>query len=276
MTRAATTLADPCTGAPRRDFLLGLRHGQLVGAHVPSWCSRHGVDAGCSQRVGPPGQLTSRSYQTPAEGTGVDAPRRHRCARVVVLNDHSRRRPWGRLARSDWTWRSSVFQAHGADASGACGVPQAAAAERGSLVLRRPAALHGGDGGLRRRASLGARDRQAGPRGAADPAGLRQAVRQAAEERHARMPRRSARPRSARPCALWPSKARDQQAALSCSARAICWCGSGPSHQCPARAPGRVRHGGAPKDRLMSPSCRRLSRTRTSLCRRCARQSSQS
>src|SRR3954469_7184268 len=42
MTRAATTLADPYTGAPRRDFLLGLRHGQLVGAHVPSWCSRHG------------------------------------------------------------------------------------------------------------------------------------------------------------------------------------------------------------------------------------------
>src|SRR3954467_8809197 len=42
MTRAATTLADPCTGAPRRDFLLGLRRGQLVRAHVPSWCSRHG------------------------------------------------------------------------------------------------------------------------------------------------------------------------------------------------------------------------------------------
>src|SRR3954453_452110 len=73
MTRAATTLAGPCTGAPRRDFLLGLRHGQLVGAHVPSWCSGHGVDAGCSQRAGPPGQLTSRSYQTPAEGTGLEA-----------------------------------------------------------------------------------------------------------------------------------------------------------------------------------------------------------
>src|SRR5215213_2485053 len=72
MTRAATTLANPCTGARRRDFLLGLRHGQLVRAHVPSWCSGHGVDAGCSQRAGPPGQLTSRSYQTPAEGTGVD------------------------------------------------------------------------------------------------------------------------------------------------------------------------------------------------------------
>src|SRR3954466_5327280 len=42
MIRAATTLADPCTGAQRRDFLLGLRRGQLVRAHVPSWCSRHG------------------------------------------------------------------------------------------------------------------------------------------------------------------------------------------------------------------------------------------
>src|SRR4051794_32060275 len=42
MTRATTTLAGPCTGARRRDFLLGLRHGQLVRAHVPSWCSRHG------------------------------------------------------------------------------------------------------------------------------------------------------------------------------------------------------------------------------------------
>src|SRR5215207_8894770 len=67
-------LAGPCTGAPRRDFLLGLRHGQLVRAHVPSWCSGHGVDAGCSQRAGPPGQLTTRGYQTPAEGTGWTPP----------------------------------------------------------------------------------------------------------------------------------------------------------------------------------------------------------
>src|ERR687886_3013989 len=70
MTRAATTLADPCTGAPRRDFLLGLHRGQLVGAHVPRWCSRHGWAAGCSQRAGPPGQLTTRSDQTAPEGTG--------------------------------------------------------------------------------------------------------------------------------------------------------------------------------------------------------------
>src|SRR3954452_23889390 len=70
MTRAATTLADPCTGAQRRDFLLGLHRGQLVRAHVPSWCSRHGVDAGCSRRAGPPGELTTCAYQTLAEGTG--------------------------------------------------------------------------------------------------------------------------------------------------------------------------------------------------------------
>src|SRR5215216_5105367 len=59
MTRAATTLAGPCTGAPRRDFLLGLRHGQLVSAHAPSWSSGHGADAGCSHRAVPPGQLTA-------------------------------------------------------------------------------------------------------------------------------------------------------------------------------------------------------------------------
>src|SRR3954467_7477775 len=79
MARAATTLAGPCTGAPRRDFLLGLRHGQPVRAHVPSWCSGHGVDAGCSQRAGPPGQLTTRSYQTPAEGTGWTPPTASAC-----------------------------------------------------------------------------------------------------------------------------------------------------------------------------------------------------
>ena len=55
----------------------------------------------------------------------------------------------------------SVFQAHGADASGSGPVPQEAAAAPGAHVLRRPAALHGGDGGLRQRAPLGARDRQA-------------------------------------------------------------------------------------------------------------------
>src|SRR3954470_24094216 len=71
-------LADPCTGARGRDFLLGRHRGQLVRAHVPSWCSGHGVDAGCSQQAGPPGQLTTHSYQTPAEGTGKTRPVRAR------------------------------------------------------------------------------------------------------------------------------------------------------------------------------------------------------
>src|SRR3954449_4673031 len=114
------------SGGYRRDFLLGMRRGQLVGAHVPSWCSRHGwtlgapdelarlaslqlvatrhlrrvqarlptghasrptrrgtcpimvltarVDAGCSRRAGPSGQLTARSDQTPPEGTGWTPP----------------------------------------------------------------------------------------------------------------------------------------------------------------------------------------------------------
>src|SRR4051795_10532451 len=87
MTRAATTLADPCTGARRRDFLLGLRHGQRVGAHVPSWCSGHGWTAGRSQRAGPPGQLTARHDQTPAEGTGGDPPDSDTASRAWGLHE---------------------------------------------------------------------------------------------------------------------------------------------------------------------------------------------
>src|SRR4051794_1560231 len=30
---------------------------------------------------------------------GMDAPRRHRCAKVVVFSNHQERRPWARLAR---------------------------------------------------------------------------------------------------------------------------------------------------------------------------------
>src|SRR3954451_17614840 len=85
MTRAATTLADPCTGARRRDFLLGLRHGQRVGAQIPSWCSGHGWTAGCSQRAGPPGQLTALSDQTAAEGTGGRLVAPNELARLASL-----------------------------------------------------------------------------------------------------------------------------------------------------------------------------------------------
>src|SRR6516164_6862739 len=49
-------------------------------------------------------------------------------------------------------------------------------------VLGSTGALCCRDGGLRRVALLGAGDQQVGPHGAVDPAGLRQAVREAAEE----------------------------------------------------------------------------------------------
>ena len=38
---------------------------------------------------------------------GVDAPRRHLCAKVAVSNCHRRRRPWSKLPRSVWTSRST-------------------------------------------------------------------------------------------------------------------------------------------------------------------------
>src|ERR671911_904452 len=114
MPRATTTLADPCTGARRRDFLLGLRHGQPVRAHVPSWCSGHGVDAGCSQRAGPPGQLTAtrrlRKVQDGRPRTasacqgGVDRP----------LEEAS----VGQVNTIGLDIAKRVFQAHGADATG--------------------------------------------------------------------------------------------------------------------------------------------------------------
>jgi transposase len=45
--------------------------------------------------------LIAKSFVPPAplrHLDGVDAPRRHRCAKVVLSN-HQRRRPWARLAR---------------------------------------------------------------------------------------------------------------------------------------------------------------------------------
>ncbi len=65
-------------------------------------------------------------------------------------------------------------------------LPQEAVAGAVSAVSGGAAGLHRGHGGLRDRAPLGPRDRTARPQGPPDPAGLRQAVRQAPEERHGR------------------------------------------------------------------------------------------
>src|SRR5436309_1205109 len=40
--------------------------------------------------------------QTAQLGDGVDAPRRHLCAKVTVSNCHRRRRLWSRLTQSVW------------------------------------------------------------------------------------------------------------------------------------------------------------------------------
>src|SRR3954465_11962657 len=68
-----------------------------------------------------------------------------------------------------------------------------------------------------------------------------------------RMPRRSARPPNARPCALWLPKASRPKLPLSCSGPAISWCGSGPksSMPCPGIWPSSASWW--PKGRLISP-----------------------
>src|SRR5215831_5814781 len=66
------TAADPCTGARWRDFLLGIRRGQPVGAHVPSWCSRHGVDGWSLPTGGPAWLAYDFCLPDSADGTGVD------------------------------------------------------------------------------------------------------------------------------------------------------------------------------------------------------------
>src|SRR5215218_104395 len=141
MTRATTTLAGPCTGARRRDFLLGLRHGQPVRAHVPSWCSGHGwtlvapnelarlaslqrpgtsgryrVDAGCSQRAGPPGQLTATRHLRKVQG---GRPPTALVCQSGGVEHHSREASMGQVSTIGLDLAKSIFQVHGADASGA-------------------------------------------------------------------------------------------------------------------------------------------------------------
>src|SRR6516162_8492369 len=65
------TPADPCTGARWRDFLLGIRRG---GAHVPSWCSRHGVDSWSLPTGGPAWLAYDFRLPDAADGTGGTSP----------------------------------------------------------------------------------------------------------------------------------------------------------------------------------------------------------
>src|SRR6516164_3109870 len=73
------TAADPCTGARWRDFLLGIRRGQPVGAHVPSWCSRHEVDAWSLPAGGPAWLAYDVCLPDAADGTGWTPPTASPC-----------------------------------------------------------------------------------------------------------------------------------------------------------------------------------------------------
>ena len=165
---------------------------------------------------------------------GVDAPRRHRCAKVVVLSDHQREASVGEVSTIGLDIAKQVFQAHGADATGPGGVPQALwCGPRCSSFFAGQPPLSGGAGGLWRGAPLGAGAWQAGPHGAADPAGLREAVRQAAEERRGGC-RGDLRSGAAAEDALRAGEgARRSRRTRWCSGPATCWCGSGRSASTP-------------------------------------------
>ena len=138
----------------------------------------------------------------------------------------------------------SVFQAHGADASGAVLFRKKLRRHQVLAFFCGPATLHGGDGGLRQRALLGARDRQARAYGPADPAGLCEAFRQAAEERCGRC-RGDLR---GRPAADHAFRGAQERASSSRSPRVPRPRSPGqaahPDHQCPTGSPGRVRDRG--------------------------------
>src|SRR3954465_4363994 len=173
----------------------------------------------------------------------VDAPQRPWCARVEVLNTTRGRRPWVRLAPSVWIWRRASFRSTEpmpqellCSASG-CGGARFARSWRSSPLHRR-------HGGLRQRPLLGPRDRHARACCPADPAGICQAVRQAAEEKCHRC-RGDLRGRPTPDHALRGSQKRaDPSRRSRVPGPRSPGAAADPSHQCPARASGRVRHRG--------------------------------
>ena len=119
-------------------FLLGLHRGQLVRAHVPLLCPRHGWTAGCSQlarlATAPAATDTWRVQggrprtASAGQGGGVDRP----------LEEAS----VGQANTIDWTTEAG-FQAHGADASGRCSA--SAWCGRSCSSSSPPSPLHGGE-----------------------------------------------------------------------------------------------------------------------------------
>src|SRR6516164_3109871 len=121
------------------------------------------------------------AYQTPPMVQG-GRPRRHLRAKVTVSNCHLKEASMEPAITIGLDIAKHVFQVHGGGCRRPCVVPQAPHVGEAAWVLSRAGVLRCGDGGLRRLALLGSGDRQVGPRSATDSAGLRQAVRETAEE----------------------------------------------------------------------------------------------
>jgi hypothetical protein len=86
-------------------------------------------------------------WKSAAVGDGVDAPRRHLCAKVTVSNCHRRRRPWSRLPRSVWISRSTVSGAW-SGCRRACAVSQAHHSRDASRFPRSANPMRRRDGSL--------------------------------------------------------------------------------------------------------------------------------
>src|SRR3954453_23176106 len=118
MTRAATTRADPCTGARGRDFLLGLHRGQLVRAQVPSWCSGHGWTLVAPNELARLASLQPVATRRLPRVQGGRPPTALVCQSGGVEH-HSREASMGQVSTIGLDLAKSIFQVHGADASGA-------------------------------------------------------------------------------------------------------------------------------------------------------------
>ena len=136
------------------------------------------------------------------------------------------------------------FQVHG-EGGRVCGLPPEAEPREASGVSRRPSALCGGDGGVRQRPLLGPGDHGARPRGEAGSAGLREAVRQAAQERRRG---RGGDHGSGAAADHAPRGGQDGRAASACDALSDARPAGAPAHadqQRTAGPPGRVRRRGS-------------------------------
>ena len=101
------------------------------------------------------------------------------------VRNHPTRRghPFRRLPSSASTWQSGSSSCMGPQPTG---VPQEAVTRPAPWVSGKASGLHRGHGSMRHVSLLGSRDREAGACRSADPADLRQTLRQAAEERRRR------------------------------------------------------------------------------------------